>query len=63
MKFYFYLYGQNNGFLKIRTIEKTYGKEIEKEVSQQYGSHGHQWHLAQIFLNFAPTDIYRVRLI
>jgi hypothetical protein len=62
MKFYFYLYGRKNGYLKIRTIQEKSGKEVEKEVLQQYGSHGHQWHFAQIFLNFAPTDLYRVRL-
>ncbi|CAB3984347.1 MAM and LDL-receptor class A domain-containing 1-like, partial [Paramuricea clavata] len=60
MKFYFYLYGKNNGLLKIRTAHEISGKEHGNEVLKLYGSHGYKWNFAQIYLDFAPTDIYQV---
>ena len=60
MKFYFYLRGENNGYLYIRTT--TTSRTDKTEQSKKYGNHGHKWNFVQIFLDFAPTDIYQVSL-
>ncbi|XP_028395409.1 uncharacterized protein LOC114519468 [Dendronephthya gigantea] len=58
MRFYFYLYGKETGYLKIKTRVKHSDYEITKFT--RYGSHGHKWNLARIFLNFARTTIYQI---
>ncbi|XP_028397237.1 uncharacterized protein LOC114521050 [Dendronephthya gigantea] len=58
MKFYFYLYQTNNGFLKIRTVRA--GSTYEQTVFSRYGNHSDKWNLAQIYLSFSPTDVYKV---
>ncbi len=59
MRFYFYLYGNETGYLKISTKRK---KQYTKEqvVFTRFGNHGHKWNLAQIYLDFSPTDVYQV---
>ena len=58
MKFYFYLYGTETGYLKIRAMRTRLN--YEQTVFTRYGNHGHKWNLAQIYLNFPSTDVYRV---
>ena len=58
MRFYFYLYGNETGYLRIGT--KKQKSSNEHIVFNHYGNHGHKWNLAQIYLNFSPTDVYQV---
>ncbi len=60
MKFYFYLYGKKTGQLKLYTKRKNSKEEIR--VFKQYGNHGHKWNFAQVFLDFAPSDIFQVNM-
>ena len=57
MKFYFYLYGNNTGFLKIMTKKQGSSKNV---VFNRFGNHGHKWNFAQVYLDFSPTDVYQV---
>lgn len=59
MKFYFYIYGENNGYLRISTQLNT--SYQEERVLQIFGSYGQKWNFGQIFLHFSPTDVYQVR--
>ena len=58
MKFYFYLYGNETGFIKI--LAKRQKSTQEKVVFTRYGDHGHKWNFAQIYLDFPPTEVYQV---
>ena len=57
MRFYFYLYGSETGYLKIRT------KKPKSVVFNRYGNHGHKWNLAQIYLNFSLIDVYQIAIL
>ena len=58
MKFYFYLYGNETGQLKI--LVKNSDSYIDRVVFHRYGNHGHKWNFAQVYLDFAPTVAYQV---
>ena len=58
MRFYFYLHGNETGYLRIGT--KKQKLSYEHVVFNHYGNHGHKWNLAQIYLDFSPTDVYQV---
>lgn len=60
MKFYFYIYGKDNGYLRIST--KLHTSSEEKEKTKIVGSYGRKWILGQTFLPFAPTETYQVRI-
>ena len=60
MKFYFYIYGEDNGYLTIST--KLHTSSEEKEVTKIVGSYGRKWIFGQTFLHFAPTETYQVRI-
>ena len=60
MKLYFYLYGNETGYLKILTKQQE--SFIEKEVFSRYGNHGHKWNFAQIYLDSSQTDVYQVQI-
>ena len=61
MKFYFYLYGHETGFLKI--LSKRQKTTEERVVFTRYGNHSHKWNFAQIYFDFSPADIYQVWII
>ena len=52
MKFYFFLYGNETGQLKIWVWNRV--------VFYRYGNHGHKWNFAQVYLEYAPTVAYQV---
>ena len=56
MRFHFYLYGNETGYLKILTK----WQEYTNVVFNRYGNHGHKWNLAQIYLDFSSTVVYEV---
>ena len=60
MRFYFYLYGNETGYLKILTDRQK--SSYDNVVFTHYGNHGHKWNFAQIYLDFSPTDVYQVLL-
>ena len=61
MRFYFYLRGNETGYLKILTKRQESHKE--HVVFNRYGNHGHKWNFAQIYLDFSPNDAYQVGVI
>ena len=58
MKFFFYLYGNETGHLKISVRHADYN--YEHVVFHRYGNHGHKWNFGQVYLNSAPTVVYQV---
>ena len=58
MRFFFYLYGNETGTLKvaIQSLTTTY----EHVVFTRWGNHGNKWNFAKIYLNFSSSDVYQV---
>jgi hypothetical protein len=58
MKFYFYVYGNETGHLKI--LVSNYRSHKDPVVFHRYGNHGHKWNFAQVYLDSVPTAAYQV---